>query len=186
MVTFDTGGIATELTTCLSGRGYEVVATVSGSTDIVRVAQSFKPHLLLMSIGQDLDDKLGIIQQILSLRTTAIVIILKEWDAAAAKKALSAGVSGYLLRPFDPAHASATLETAWHHFQKLLDLQENLELRKLLEKAKGILMNEQFVSEEEAHQLILKMSQDKSIPLKDVCQSILQVKAVLGAEKPKK
>ena len=85
------------------------------------------------------------------------------------------------------------MEMAWHQFQIVTDLQkelsalnETLETRKLLEKAKGILMEQQGFTEESAHQTIRKMSQDQGIAIKEVCRSIIQVKMVLGKMAPKR
>jgi len=68
----------------------------------------------------------------------------------------------------------------WHHFRAIQALQENLELRRLLEKAKGVLMEQRNISEEQAHQMILRMSQDQGIPLKDLCRSIVQLKTIIS------
>ncbi len=111
---------------------------------------------------------------------------MQDWDPCLAKQLMNAGASGCLLMPFDPAHVNAALENSWHHFQKLLSLQENLELRKMIEKAKGVLMDEHFITEEEAHQTLLKMSQDHSIPLKEVCLSGTRNKTLSFKEKSRK
>jgi two-component system, response regulator PdtaR len=186
MIATDGEPIPPALISCLSQCGYDIVAAVASPKELLDGLRTLKPQLVLMTLEQDSEEKFSLLRQAIGLRTTAVVVLLKEWDSALAKKAMDTGVSGYMLQPFDAVHASATLESSWHHFQRLVSLQENLDLRKLLEKAKGILIKEQFISEEEAHQMILKMSQDQSIPLKDVCHSILQVKKILGSDKLKK
>jgi two-component system, response regulator PdtaR len=166
--------------------GYEIVATTSIRHDFLEKVQSLKPQLALASLDQASDVIFHTLQKVIALRTTAIVILMKEWDTLLAKKAMEIGVSGYMLQTLDPAHTSATLESSWHHFQKLISLQDNLDARKLLEKAKGVLIREYFLTEEDAHQRILKMSQDQSIPLKDICQSILSGNRPIINDKLKK
>jgi response regulator NasT len=108
-------------------------------------------------------------------------------DPAVALKAMDLGASGYMQKPFDQDQISAILESSWHRFQsyssleqKAKALDEALELRKLVEKAKGILMEQQHFSEQDAHSALLKMSQDQGLPMKDVCRSVIQVRMVLG------
>jgi len=183
IVAYDAQRNPSPLAPNLTQLGYTVVATVSGHQDILHATQTFKPQILLLTLTGSLTEKFDTIHQILALRTTAIIVVLKEWDASLAKQAMDAGVAGYVIEPFEASHISATVESSWHHFQKLLALQDDLELRKLLEKAKGLLMKDQFMSEEEAHQAILRMSQDQSVPLKDLCHSIIHSKQSQGGIK---
>jgi response regulator NasT len=183
MISYAAGKAPSELTTCLLKRGYEVLASELDRNDILSRVQSIKPQVLIMVLNALTDETLNIIQSVNSLRITAVVLALNEWDDLLAKRAMDAGVSGYILSPFEPINTGAILESSWHHFQKVVDLQETLEFRKLVEKAKGILMDDLFISEEDAHQKILKMSQDQSIPLKDVCQTILQRKKAPANER---
>lgn len=175
-----------ELQTTLRDAGYDVLPLVSSKEEFFHAIQTLKPHLILITTDISVEELLIAIRNILSLRTTAVVLYMHEWDASIAKQMMNAGASGYLLKPLDRAHISATLEMAWHHFHKLMSLQDNLELRKLIEKAKGILMEENFITEDEAHQTLLKMSQDQSVPLKDVCLAMINTKNVTSKERPKK
>jgi response regulator NasT len=103
------------------------------------------------------------------------------------------GACGYMQKPFNGMQVAAIMESAWHRFQTIFALQEKnrlldeaLELRKLTERAKGILMEQQGFTEEQAHKCLLKMSQDQGLQLKDVCRSVIQVRMVLGKmQKPK-
>jgi len=79
------------------------------------------------------------------------------------------------------------MESAWHRFEMVQtlqsekkELQDTLATRKLQDQAKGILMEQQGYTEQEAHRMLQKMSQDQGVPIKDVCRSLIQVKLVLG------
>jgi AmiR/NasT family two-component response regulator len=137
-------------------------------------------------------DGLEATRQIVALGTTAVVILTGDPNPEMARTAMDLGACGYMQKPFDQGQIAAILESAWHRFQTVKALQEKtrsldeaLEMRKLTEKAKGILMEQQGFSEEEAHRTLQKLSQDQGLPLKEVCRSIIQVRSVLGKKTKK-
>jgi AmiR/NasT family two-component response regulator len=175
-----------ELTEALSREGYELIATGSGHADVLRLVRTLKPQMLLLPVGPTFMDKHELVQEILLLRTTAIVGFMNEWNDAWGKEALSAGLFGCMVRPYNAPQPHVVLEASWHNFQTVVGLQESLELRKLMEKAKGVLMREQSITEEQAHETLLRMSQDQSIPLKALCQSIVHMKPLWETDRPKR
>src|SRR5262249_48113073 len=155
----------------------------------LELVRTHKPDVLLLDFHMPIQDGLSVLPQIAALGTTAVVMMTADSNSEISRNAMDAGASGYMHKPFqfDGSHIAACLETAWHRFQTVAVLQEKnrsldeaLEMRKLIEKAKGILMEQQHFSEEEAHKCLLKMSQDQGIALKDVCRSVIQVRMVLG------
>jgi AmiR/NasT family two-component response regulator len=183
----DEQGILNVLRAVALKLGYACVGTATTGAEAVDLVRRTRPNIVLIDFHLPDTDGLDVTRQIVALGSTAVVLMTADSDPAIARSAMDLGASGYMLKPFETTQISAILETAWHRFQTIVSLQnqarslnEALELRKLNEKAKGILMEQQGFSEEEAHHWLLKMSQDQGIPLKDVCRSVIQVRMVLG------
>jgi two-component system, response regulator PdtaR len=177
----------------VSRLGYEVVGVAGNGDQAIEIVKAKKPQLILMDIHMPLLDGLEAAKKIIALQQTAVVLLTGDGDPILARQALDIGICGYILKPFDVAQLGPTMETAWHRFQVVTDLQkqmraltETLETRKLLEKAKGILMEQQGLSADSAHKVIQKMSQEQGLAIKEVCRSIIQVKMVLGKMAPKR
>ncbi len=179
------------LSRALEDIGYTVSASVEDGQRAVEAVRQFKPDLLLIDLHMPQMGGIAAAKIIVPLETTAIVMMTADPDSSVARQAMDLGVSGYLNKPFGADQLTPMLESSWHRFQtvrslqnEMKALQENLETRKLLEKAKGILMEQQGYGEEDAHKTIQKMSQDQGISVKELCRSLIQVRMVLGG-KPK-
>jgi len=171
----------------VTAAGYTCVGSASNGLEAVDLVRRTHPNVLLMDFHMPVLDGLEALKQIVTFATTAVVILTGDPDPVLGRKALDAGACGYMLKPFETNQIASTIESAWHRFQTVATLQlkaknldEALELRKLTERAKGILMEQQGFGEEESHRCLMKMSQDQGIPLKDVCRSVIQVRMVLG------
>ncbi len=172
---------------------YEIAGTARNGLEAIQLVTKAKPQVLVMDLHMPHLDGLEALKQISQLGTTAVVIVTADSDPAKALEAMDAGASGFITKPFEVSQILTAIETAWHRFSsehvlrtQILDLQNNLETRKLLEKAKGILMEQQGMSEDMAHRTLQKMSQDQAISLKEVCRSLIQVRALLGKAKQRK
>ena len=167
--------------------GYECVGIAQNGADAVELVRRTQPQVLLLDVHMPVLDGMKVLAQIVEMKTTAVVTLTGDPDIELARRAMDAGASGYMQKPMESMQIAAIVESAWHRFQTIHSLQEEkkaldaaLETRKLTEKAKGILMEQQGFSEDDAHKCLLKMSQDQGIPLKEVCRSIIQVKMLLG------
>ena len=130
-----------------------------------------------------------ILEQLIPLKTTGVVLIAEESDFDLCQEAMDQGAVGFLLKPLDGAQVRSVLQTAWHRFQGELllhqevdALKDGLETRKLLDRAKGILIAERGITEPEAYRLLQKMSQDKRVSMKDVCRAVDQIQMVVGSK----
>jgi response regulator NasT len=101
--------------------------------------------------------------------------------------ALSAGACGYLVKPVSDEHLELALRVAETNFQQfrhlqseIADLKEALEVRKQVERAKGILMQRQGLPEAEAYQRMQKISRDRRQTMKETAEQILQAAELLG------
>lgn len=178
------------LRTALSSLGYAVMGTAENGQQAIDLVKQYKPQLVILDIHMPGLDGMEATKVIVGLEHTAVVLLTLDQSMDMVRRALDLGASGYMQKPFTMHQIGAVLEVSWHRYQtkkvmleETKSLQDALELRKLTEKAKGILMQQQGYSEEEAHRCLQKMSQDQGLPLKDVCESIIRVRMVLGASK---
>ena len=172
---------------------YQVIAKAHNGLEAVTLVQTLKPQLLVLDLHMPVMDGMEALRQIVAFKTTAVVMLTADQNPLIARQAMDLGSSGYITKPFEFSQILPMLETAWYLFQSTLllrkevfDLTESLETRKLLERAKGILMEQQGFSEEQAHKMLQKMSQDQAISLKEVCRSLIQVKNLLGRSSQRK
>lgn len=183
----DDGAVSKVLTTALTRAGYAVVGTATTGTEATALLQTQKPQLMLLDIHMPSGSGLDVLKQAASLKQTAFVVMTADGDPELAHEALDAGASAYLHKPFDLPQLIPVIESAFHRFltenrlrEETQSLQEALETRKCLDQAKGILMQEQSYSEDQAHRTLLKMSQDQGLPLKDVCLALIRVRQLFS------
>jgi AmiR/NasT family two-component response regulator len=182
----DEPGILQVLRIACEGQ-YQVVGQGSNGLDAITLVKSLKPQVLVLDLHMPVMDGLLALRQIVALETTAVVFLTADQDPAVAREAMDLGACGYVTKPFEFSQVVPMLETAWHRFQsahllreQVATLSDSLETRKLLERAKGILMEQQGYTEDQAHKMLQKMSQDQAISLKEVCRSLIQIRMVLG------
>lgn len=112
--------------------------------------------------------------------TGGILMLTAYSDVTHRKKAMEFGASGYLVKPLDEKSFIPTVEMAITKGRKVHELEENvdklsekLEQRKIIEKAKGILMANQSIDEEAAYNQIRRLSMDKRCPMIDVAEMLV-------------
>jgi response regulator NasT len=164
----------------LTALGYLVVGEVGDGQSAVNLARELKPDVVLMDIKMpDLD---GIdAAKILTEEQIAPVVLLTAYSQKElVDRAKDAGVVGYLVKPFRESDLMPAIEVALSRFnefrvmnQEVKDLQNALETRKLVDRAKGILMDTQKLDEHEAFRKIQKMSMNTRKPMKEVAEAII-------------
>ncbi len=174
--------ILMDLREMLTNLGYLVVGETMDPRSAVNMARELRPDLVIMDIkfeGQDFD---GIdAAKVLTEEKIAPVLLLSAYSQKElVQRALEAGVGGYLVKPFRESDLPPAIEVAISRFQEFLKLQEEvgnlklaLETRKLVDRAKGILMDQHKMSEAEAFRKIQKMSMDTRKPMKEVAEAII-------------
>ncbi len=175
--------VRTDLKEMLTNLGYLVVGEVGDGRSAVNLARELKPDVVIMDIKMpDMD---GIeAAKILTEEQIAPVILLTAFgQKELVDRAKEAGVVGYLVKPFRETDLSPAIEIATSRFnefrvmqQEVEDLQNALETRKLVDRAKGILMDTQGMNEQEAFRKIQKMSMNTRKPMKDVAEAIILAK----------
>jgi two-component system, response regulator PdtaR len=168
------------LSSILLERGYEIAGEGSSGKLALGLARTAAPDVMLMAVGLADLDGIQAASEILTSFRLPIVLITSHYDATTVERATKAGVMALLLKPVRADAVSPAIELAISRFKDFLALQqeneslkENLESRKLIERAKGLLMEQRRLSEEQAYSLIKKTSMNMRKPMADVAQAIL-------------
>ncbi len=176
----DESVIRMDLREMLLNLGYLVVGEVGDGRSAVNLARELKPDVVIMDIKMpDLD---GIdAAKILTEERIAPVILLTAYSQRdLVERAKEAGVVGYMVKPFRESDLVPAIEVALARFKEFEalhkevdDLQLALETRKLVDRAKGILMDTQGLTEADAFRKIQKMSMNTRKPMKEVAEAII-------------
>ena len=161
-------------------RGYEIVGEGSSGKLALALARTATPDVMLMAVGLADLDGIQAAREILANYRLPIVLITSHYDASTVERATNAGVMALLLKPVREEAVSPAIELAISRFKDFHALQqenetlkENLESRKSIERAKGLLMEQRNISEEQAYSLMKKTSMNMRKPMVDVAQAIL-------------
>ena len=164
----------------LERAGFEVVAEARDGREAVALAAEHRPDLAVMDVKMPELDGIEAARQMLEQRQIPIVMLTAFSEAALVGRAVDAGVFGYLVKPFRESDLLPAIEAArarHAELQALRDeagsLRDALEARKLIERAKGLLMEKDGLSEGEAFARLRGASQQTGRPLREVAEAIL-------------
>lgn len=164
----------------LSEAGYQVVGEAGDGRRTLDLIRKLDPDLIFLDLKMPELDGLAVAQQVLAGGPRPIVILSAYGDRDYVDRAKQLGVMAYLVKPIKEADLIPTIEMAMTHFRtmntlsgEIRDLEDALETRKLIERAKGVLMAREGLSEADAFKKIQKASRDQRRPMKDVAQEIL-------------
>jgi len=170
--------------------GYEVAGEIATGKSAVVFAQAKNPDVILMAVGLPDIDGIQAAEEIVHAKPLPIVLVTSHYDAETIERAKGAGVMGYLVKPVRAEELRPTIELALSRFQQFAllreensTLKETLEARKIIERAKGLLMEQRKLSEEQAYSLIKKASMNMRKPMSDVAQAILLAGGLLAGDK---
>jgi len=164
----------------LERAGFEVVAEARDGREAVALAAEHRPDLAVMDVKMPELDGIDAARQMLEQRQIPIVMLTAFSEAALVGRAVDAGVFGYLVKPFRESDLLPAIEAArarHAELQALRDeagsLRDALEARKLIERAKGLLMEKDGLTEAEAFARLRGASQQTGRPLREVAEAIL-------------
>lgn len=182
----DEGLVAAALTAHLGNLGHQVVGLAKDGQEAVECAAKLDPDLIIMDVRIPIMDGIETARAILARKPIPIVLLTAYSDENLVRRAGEAGVMAYLVKPTEKNQLRSTIEVAMARFEELhtlrqevRDLEEALETRKLVEQAKGALMNRLKLSEAEAFRRMQHISRSTRTGLKDVAASILKAEGLL-------
>jgi two-component system, response regulator PdtaR len=165
----------------LEEEGYSVVAEAAdGETAVDRVA-ALRPDLAILDVKMPVLDGISAAERIAADRIAPVVILTAFSQRELVERARDAGAMAYLVKPFTKADLVPAIEMAVSRFTEIraLDsevstLRDRLEVRKLLDRAKGLLQSEHGMSEPQAFRWIQKTSMDRRLTMRKVAEAVIE------------
>jgi response regulator NasT len=172
--------------------GAHVVGNGSRAADVHPLVDRHRPDVLILAVGLPDGDGVQAAREIMAGSRCAVVLLTSHTDASVVARAVDAGVLAFLAKPVRVEEVGPALEVAVHRFrereamrQENETLRRKLESRKLVERAKGLLMTRLGLSEPEAFRRIQKTAMDTRRPMAEVAQALLLTQDV-GRARPAK
>src|SRR5581483_934115 len=173
-----------EIVASLKRGGYEVAGEGTSGRSAVSLARAAAPDVLLMAVGLPDMDGIEAARDVMRAQPLPIVLVTSHFDSKTVERAKTAGIRGYLVKPL------RAVELTIAHFRDFVSLsaenttlKETLEARKLIERAKGLLMEQRRMTEEQAYTLIKKTSMNLRKPMADIAQAIILAGGVFQGDK---
>ncbi|MEK6759395.1 MAG: response regulator [Deltaproteobacteria bacterium] len=160
--------------------GFDVVAAVSNGKDAVKLASEIKPDLVIMDVKMPEMDGIEAAKTISSKGPVPIILITGLSSDEMAVKAIESGVFAYLVKPVTKKQLEPAIKLALARYEEfkslkveVVDLKDAIETRKLVERAKGILMKRCNISEEDAFKLLQSHSQKENKKMREIADNIV-------------
>ena len=170
--------IRMDLAEMLRESGYEVVAEATNGEEAIRLAKELRPDLSILDVKMPKIDGITAAETIVEISPVLMLTAFSQKDLV--ERAVDAGVMAYVVKPFTINDLLPAIEIAiTRHAQMLalrsevIDLAERLESRKLIDRAKGILMQAMKLSEPDAFKWIQRTAMDRRVSMKEVAQAVI-------------
>jgi two-component system, response regulator PdtaR len=167
--------------------GHSVVGQAADAASAIELFRQQRPDLVLLDIRLNGPDGIELAQQLLAERRCPMVIVSAYSDTDLIERAAAAGVFGYLIKPVSDKALEAQIQVVRQRFAEAEKLRadrdkltQDLETRRLVDRAKAILIRRAGLSEDEAHRRLQQESQKRRIPLSDLCRKIIESDELLG------
>ncbi|QKT07115.1 response regulator [Gordonia sp. X0973] len=181
LVAEDDSLIRMDLVEMLREEGYEVVGEAPNGQVAVDLTESLSPDLVIMDIKMPVRDGIDAATEIAAKRLAPVVMLTAFSQRDFIEKARDAGAMAYLVKPFSKADLTPAIEVAVSRYRELQALeaevesvQETLEARKLIDRAKGLLMSQHAMTEPEAFAWIQRAAMDRRTTMKQVAEVVIE------------
>lgn len=181
LVAEDEAIIRMDLIEMLQGAGYEVVAAATNGQEAIDLAAEHKPDLAILDVKMPVLDGISAAAKIIEIAPVLMLTAFSQKELV--ERARDAGVMAYVVKPFTIGDLMPAIEIAIsrHNQMKTLatevaDLHDRLETRKIIDKAKGILMSALNLSEPQAFSWIQKAAMDRRLTMKEVALAVVDPK----------
>ncbi len=179
-----------EIKASLQELGHLVVGEAADGETAFHLAKTLRPDVAVLDIKMPGKDGIEVARELVKEGICAVVLLTAYALPEFVQRAREAGVFGFLTKPFDPKGLDAALQIAtarFHDFRQLQEevsqLEEELATRKLVERAKGLLIKHYGLSEDEAYRLLQRRSMETRKPMREVAEAVLM--ALEWLEEPK-
>jgi len=183
LVAEDEALIRMDLVEMLQGAGYEVVAEATNGQEAIDLAHLHAPDLAILDVKMPVIDGISAAEKIIDLAPVLMLTAFSQKELV--DRARDAGVMAYVVKPFTISDLVPAIEIAISRHQQMkslaaevADLHERLETRKVIDRAKGILMKALNLSEPDAFSWIQRAAMDRRMSMKAVAQAVISPDAV--------
>lgn len=177
--------IRLDLKQMLESLSYEVIAEAGDGQTAVELAKEHQPDVCVLDVKMPQMDGIEAAGMITESGIAPVILLTAFSDRELIERAKESGVFGYLVKPFKPNDLLPAIEVARSRFeenrvlsQEVTNVTEKLEVRKLLDRAKGILMEDLQVNEAEAYRRIQQQSMNNRKSMREVAEAIILAKSV--------
>ncbi len=172
--------IRMDLAEMLGEQGYEVVGEAGDGARAVELAEQHRPDLVILDVKMPVLDGIAAAERIAAQRIAPVVILTAFSQRDLVERARDAGAMAYLVKPFSASDLVPAIEMAVSRFaevhaleQEVADLQERLETRKAVDRAKSVLQSRLGLSEPDAFRWIQKTAMDLRLSMRQVAQGVV-------------
>ena len=184
LVAEDEALIRMDLVEMLQEAGYTVVAQATNGEEAIALAIEHRPDLAILDVKMPILDGISAAEKIISIAPVLMLTAFSQRELV--ERARDAGVMAYVVKPFTIGDLVPAIEIAIsRHTQmrslaeEVADLHERLETRKIIDRAKGILMKALNLSEPEAFSWIQRAAMDRRLTMKEVAHAVISPEAAL-------
>lgn len=180
LIVDDESLIRMDLRDIIESCGHEVVAEGTNGVEAIKFCKEYKPDIILMDVKMPELDGIEAARQIGFHHEAPVVLLTSYSQQDLIDKARESGVYGYLIKPVREEQLVPTLEMALGRYnsdtqlrKKMVELEQSLEDRKIIQKGTGILMELYSISEEEAYNRIRALSMKKRDTIVNICKAVI-------------
>jgi response regulator NasT len=171
--------------------GHQLVAVAGTGQQLVEQCRTHRPDLVITDIRMPEMDGIEAALQIYREQAIPVILVSAYHDAELIERAESDHIMAYLVKPIKQAHLEPAIALAMKRFEQFqalrkeaTDLRQALDDRKVIERAKGVLMKQAKLDEDEAFRRMQKVARDRNQKLVDAAKMILAVGDALAAPVP--
>ncbi|WP_281356883.1 ANTAR domain-containing response regulator [Fodinicola acaciae] len=181
LIAEDEALIRLDLSEMLTEEGFEVVGAVGDGEQAVQQAEQLRPDLVILDVKMPVLDGIAAAERIAGARIAPVVILTAFSQRDLVERARSAGAMAYLVKPFQKKDLLPAIDMATARFAEIVtleaevsDLTQRLETRKIVERAKGVLMDEHGMTEPEAFRWIQRAAMNRRTSMRTVAAAVLK------------
>ena len=180
MIAEDEALIRMDLAEMLAEEGYDVVGQAGDGQQAVDLAEELRPDLVILDVKMPVLDGIAAAERIAGRRIAPVVMLTAFSQRDLVERARDAGAMAYLVKPFSQTDLAPAIEMAVSRFQEIgvleaevADLQDRLETRKAVERAKSVLQKDLGLTEADAFRWIQKTAMDLRLSMRQVADGVI-------------
>lgn len=180
LIAEDEALIRLDLKEMLAEEGYDVVGEAGDGEQAVALARQLTPDLVILDVKMPKKDGIAAAAEISEAQLAPVVILTAFSQRDLIERATDAGAMAYLVKPFTKSDLLPAIELAIARYSEMValraevaDITERLEVRKIIDRAKGLLQAKQKMNEPEAFRWLQRAAMDRRTSMRDIAQAVI-------------